>query len=422
MEELSYPKRILYVCLIVFFCGVMYFTFSSELSNVPKIAGMAMIPIAAAFFLVKPEPKFSLQLLRVPGMMMIQLAVIIIASAFIWIADIQKLNYMSAGLKRLLFQTINIAVVFSSVYVLRKKTVEVAFWAAAIFNIYRVLMALRLGGASHVLSDITATMKSGDQVGFLTYLELNMMTYSMGLFAIYFTMFDSGLGKKKRIIYAIIANVLFFLGFKRIGLFALAIAYVIYIICKFLPEKKARHSCMFVGILFVVLMMIYVPFVRYDLFTKVLGSLNISTNARSSLYEVIKDQYEFSPTFRGHGFSYVTEYLAYLKTLNAQYVGEGAHFIHNDILVYYVELGFWGFLAWAVYNCIFMQWWFSKNFGAKIGTLYCAMNAYNYLTYLTDNTATSYIVNTAFRIILLTVVCVYIGHGEIGRNSEFDEE
>lgn len=234
-------------------------------------------------------------------------------------------------------------------------------------------------------------------------LELNEKTYAMGLFAVYYTIYGGPISKKRRILYAVISNILFFLGFKRIGIVALVAAYVVYTLFRFLKKELVSKLCYTIGIGLAVVCIIYIPLVRYNLFEYIGEQLNINLNNRDALFGIVKDRYDFTPTFIGRGFGYIKEYLDYLKSMHVKYAGAGAHYIHNDILVYYIELGFWGFLGWLGFNCVYVQRYYNKTYGFPIATLYCVLNVYYYVSLSTDNMAADYLVTLTFRVIMFSV-------------------
>jgi hypothetical protein len=129
--------------------------------------------------------------------------------------------------------------------------------------------------------------------------------------------------------------------------------------------------------------------------------------SREGLYEFIGDQYEFSPFFLGRGFGFVEHYLVYVKTLGLKYAGSSLEHIHNDLLLYYIEEGFWGYLGWLAINCIWYPIWWYKKGNSELCLIYTIFNAYNLITFTTDNMSSSYQVTLTYRLILMGCFATY---------------
>jgi hypothetical protein len=133
----------------------------------------------------------------------------------------------------------------------------------------------------------------------------------------------------------------------------------------------------------------------------------INLMSREGLYEFIGDQYAFDVIFKGRGFGFVEHYLVYVKTLGLKYAGSSLEHIHNDLLLYYIEEGFWGYLGWLLINCIWYPILFYKHGNSKLCLIYTIINAYNLITFTTDNMSSSYQVTLTYRLILMGCFATY---------------
>ena len=129
--------------------------------------------------------------------------------------------------------------------------------------------------------------------------------------------------------------------------------------------------------------------------------------SREGLYEFIGDQYDFSLIFFGRGFGFVEHYLVYVKTLGLKYAGSSLEHIHNDLLLYYIENGFLGYLGWLIITSIWYPIWWYKHGNEKLCMLYTMFNAYNLVTYTTDNMSSSYQVTLTYRLVLMGCFATY---------------
>ena len=372
----------------------------------PKIVSMTVIPIAFFVFLVQADFKRAAAIGSYPLLMIAGILSVYALSVAVWIYNIEETAYIIAGTERIIFQIINICVVFSAVYIFGSRAVDYTLIGACIMNIIRLAQGVMVYGVSQSVSDFIYALRTGIQTGFMAAAEIQTVTYVFGLFLLYY-LFASDYPLKKKAVY-IGACVFFILtGFKRI-IFASVIASVLAGFVGF--KLKPRHRevyCMVLGIVTAVFSLFYIYAIRSGIFEYVMNSLDIETNMRIEIYNYMADTYVFSPSYVGRGIDYVVRYLEYLKTLGVSYGGSSLLYIHNDILVRFIEMGFVGFCGWLYACCIFSQKWMYKKFGISCAFLYCLANLYSFINYSVGNTNRAYAVRMSLAMVIVGAISLY---------------
>ena len=390
--------------LAILYVALMMVTFSTN-STLPKIASALVVPLAMLIFLVRADFEYVQQFRKVFFIMFAFLMVMLSISMLIWMLNVEEVRYIKSGVLKIFYQVINLSVAVCAVYIYRDRAVRLTFYGAVLINLVLIAKAFAAAGAGPAFDSIVYFFTSGgEQIGFMRNIEIHDLTYTYGLFFLYFA-FMSPDAKKSRWIHSLLALFFFFSGFKRIGILAAAAATLLALVLFKISEPKRKRALLLVGALGILLAFAYVPFVRYGLFDQVMERFQVDTNTRSQVYAFFNSEYTVSPAFRGYGFDYVDRFIATIKAAGLTMNGVGISKMHNDILVQYIELGFWGFLLWLIYNFNFMISWWNKHYGIRIATFYTVCIFYAFINYSTGNTAFSYPFNLVLRIVLIG--CMY---------------
>lgn len=404
MENRADSEKALELSLSILFILVVTVTFYSE-TMLPKIVSMTMIPVAIAWLLIKADFINFQKIFRFGLINAVYLIILFTISLIIWISNLESTMYIFQGSERVIYQMVNLLVAFSAVYLLKEKSIDCVFYGLILNNCIKAALALVKFGPAQAFSDILhAITNGGEQIGFMGALELHTVTYIYGLLILYY-LFACRDSRKKCYWFAGISFLFFLSGFKRIGIFALAVSIVVALVLKKLKKASSRKGLvMLIGVTAALVFLAYIPFIRYGMFDFVMDYFHIETNTRSDIYHFVENIYVFSPDYLGKGLDYIPRYLEYAKTLGLSYVGQSLNYLHNDILVHYIELGFWGFLFFLYYNCIFVQKWWYDHHNESCAALYCILNLYCFICYATENTSHSYPFMLALRVILLAAI------------------
>ncbi len=211
------------------------------------------------------------------------------------------------------------------------------------------------------------------------------ITFTYGFFLIYFLLFDKISSKRVKVFNIIVAAVFFYIGFKRIAIasFFLVLA-VGFFLGKLTPKAQLKIMRLIAvcGILFAC---VYLIFIKYGLFVQIMNDLGVDIKGRDVLYGYIDKYYRISPAFWGFGFEYVHIMMLEIAEAGGRQFN-GMIDIHNDFMRVYIEMGFWGFLAWLYYTLIFQFNWIKSKFSCGTLRLFLLCEIYIFMTYMTDNT------------------------------------
>jgi hypothetical protein len=397
----------LYKFISLYFVFALFLNYNST-SALPKIVGMLTIAIAVCCFLYNADIDYAKNVFSTSFPFYLQIIYLLALSCIIWIVSVQTMPYMMPGFTRLLYTAINITVAVCSAYIFGKDCIEFAFWGSIIYHIKMILIAAKAAGISNIVPDFINTIMGGDTGVFMGTLEVNEPTFCIGIFLLFFIFCDKEMFGKRKYLYIVLSIIFLMTGFKRniVGAVALGIAIGI-VMRKMKSRGKDLNVAIFIGIFAIIACMIYIYLIKSSIFITVLQEYGVNLMSREGLYEFIGDQYEFSPFFIGRGFGFVEHYLVYVKTLGLKYAGSSLEHIHNDLLLYYIEEGFWGYLGWLFMICIWYPIWWYKHGNSELCLIYTVFNAYNLITFTTDNMSSSYQVTLTYRLILMGCFVTY---------------
>ena len=403
----KYETTAIYKFIALYFVFALFLNYNST-SALPKIVGMLTIGIAGYQFLYKVDLDYAKSVLSTSVPFYLQVLYLLTWSCGIWIISTQTVPYMMPGLTRLLYTVINITVAVCAAYVLGKDCIELAFWGSIIYHFKMILLAAKAAGISNILPDFIGTIKGEDTGVFMGMLEVNEPTFCVGIFFLFFIFCDKEMFGKRKYLYILLSTVFLMTGFKRNICGAVAAAVMVGLLMKKLEAKgQDLNIAIWCGVGEILAGFFYVFLIKSNIFVTLMQEYGVNLMSREGLYEFIGDQYEFSPFFIGRGFGFVEEYLVYVKTLGLKYAGSSLEHIHNDLLLYYIENGFWGYLIWLGMNCIWYPIWWYKNGNSKLCLIYTIFNVYNIITFTTDNMSSSYQVTLTYRLVLMGCFAAY---------------
>lgn len=197
--------------------------------------------------------------------------------------------------------------------------------------------------------------------------------YILGAYAIYYYAL-----KRKRLFFS--AILFTFLANKRIVLAAVAVSILLYTVIIFIKNRQIRrwiNNCVVIGTLIACYM--WIAFVKSGAVVTLFSTLNIESNGRINIWNNISDYYEFGTFYVGKGMGFVVNFLNELQI-------PGFANLHNDLLLLFIETGFWGFGL-----CVLSYFYMisrgvkkSKKFSSR-NVLLISLIIYSFMNYLTDN-------------------------------------
>lgn len=192
--------------------------------------------------------------------------------------------------------------------------------------------------------------------------------FVFGAFAVYYIY-------KKRWIFVPAALVLMYFADKKIAFLATAAsAAVLLLVCVF---KKSKNLAMTIWSLCITGIFYYVYLIRSGILKHLCYNMGIIGNGRMTMYDRFRELYDFSPLFFGKGLGNIS------NILNCWSITTYDH-LHNDLLKFYIELGFIGLLVFlASYGVTFYL--VEKKFGKDGMCGLLAMAIYSMILFMTDN-------------------------------------
>lgn len=143
--------------------------------------------------------------------------------------------------------------------------------------------------------------------------------------------------------------------------------------------KQAQMLVVGIGIICLNILLLYVYFCKVGLIDTLMYKSGINSMGRLNVWNYFSEYYSFSPYYLGIGFGGVKNLL---NTYNSEFFGR----LHNDILMYYIELGFWGFLVYfSSFFSIFYRMIKQRKINYSKAVLLVILITYTYLCYCTDN-------------------------------------
>lgn len=204
----------------------------------------------------------------------------------------------------------------------------------------------------------------------------SIYAFVFGIFAIYYAY-------RKKWIISFVAVMFTFFAEKRIALLSLLIALILMAIVWVFQENK--KIVLFFWGLIIAMVYLYIYLIYSGTMYDICWGANINTNGRVEMYEKMANEFRFSIGYSGRGLGIVENLLGHWNI--SSYSN-----LHNDLLKFYIELGFVGLLILLIsFGVMFYlsNTWFGKSamcylFGIAVYTmvLFATDNVSIYLIYL----------------------------------------
>ena len=196
----------------------------------------------------------------------------------------------------------------------------------------------------------------------------SVYAFAFGVFAIYYA-------HKRRWKMFTLAMIFVYLAEKRIAILAVIASLILLgILWLFRYSKKLLLGFwgIVIGVIYAYIYLIYSGTMEAFCW-----GANINTNGRVEIYSRMAQEFEFSMGFSGAGLGIVEQLLEYW---NVPMYGN----LHNDLLKFYIELGFLGLLIYLL-SFGMMFYLVEKLYGKSQMGFFFAMSVYSILLFATDN-------------------------------------
>lgn len=372
-------------------------TFSVSMTRVMKAISLLIVVTGATMLFVSGDINRVKQSSSFIGTYALILVAIIVWSIFLWIINLETVEFIIRGATKFMYQFLVLLIIFAGVYMFGERAIYTTFYGLVLANAAMLLINVGIYGPSESLNSVIAMFQGAEsQSGFARAMEIHDITFAFGFFIIYFLFFaDHG---RERVFDLILALFFFVLGWKRIAFAALPIAIFFAVIMGRMRPKTRARFMKFIAWVFVLFSFAYVVITKTGLFNTITTYYNIDTMGRNEVYGYIDQYYDISLGFIGYGFEYTTVLLERVMQANPEaHIGVVA--LHNNILTIYIELGFIGFWAWMLYTWIFQLRWMLEHWGERVAMLFFLCETYIFVTYTTDNTLYYYYTSMALRLL-----------------------
>ena len=350
-----------YICaLVIALSAYIYFLFSA---NFPRFA----VSIKSA--IVYSAPLFLMTM----------------ASIFIWVVSQSDVDAIKRGFSTYYLYSnlfVTALAMASILYVFGERAVWLNFYALVTAGMIVIVQIWRVGGIGPYMGELITLIKSfSKEAGdIIIEAEQHELVYCIGAYIVYFI-----LNPPKELLkwFAFAVGLFVFVsGLKRIAILAIAVIVIIAIPLKLLSKKNIRAVKTIISVilaLVVIGLFVYVGAIKFGLFD-FLEKNGFDTMGRDAAYRTLASYYEFSPKFLGNGMGNL------MYIMNTKNIGLEVDAPHNDFLLYFCDIGFWGYIMWLITVTFTRVNYFGRNdnINARISTF--ALTLYILLISLTDNT------------------------------------
>lgn len=196
----------------------------------------------------------------------------------------------------------------------------------------------------------------------------SVFAFSFGIFALYYAY-----KKNWKLFVAAILFMLF--AEKRIAIVAMAAA--LFVMGMMWIFRQSKKLAMIIWGMVSVVSYGYIYLIYSGILDAFCWGANINTNGRVEMYSRMAQEAQFSLSYFGKGLGMVEQLLKHWNIMT--YVN-----LHNDILKFYVELGFIGFFIYLLSFGI-MFYLAERKFGESKMSFLLVLSVYTMVMFMTDN-------------------------------------
>lgn len=308
----------------------------------------------------------------------------IMASVPLWVFQTQKLTQIRRGLFDQLY-TLGILLVMAGIlYIFGRRGLWLNLAALLGANFITFVRVVYESGISVYLQELrTLIVTFAKETGpTIQRMEIHEVTFALGVYLIYYILNWNECRRDRLARILLIPTLFCFLsGFKRIGIAAIALAVGVWLILKVVARKySGRFWLMAASFAAVLAAFLYICMVKNGLFEFISTHFGLDTMGRRELSQFIDQYYWVGLDYFGNGAGFVTRLFSDLPA------GYTIRALHNDILILYIDSGFWGFWVWMLCYFPLRVWYANKWQGLQKGILCLCMETYILATAATDNT------------------------------------
>ena len=164
--------------------------FSVSQTRMMKAISLFIVVMAAAYLFISgrlERVKTAASFVGVYGFVLIG---IIVWSIFLWIINIESIDFILRGTSKFMYQFLVLLIIFSGAYLFGERAIFTTFYGLAAANMLMVVYNLGVYGISDSINSVIAMLMGSDaQEGFARAMEIHDITFTYGFFIIYLLIF-----------------------------------------------------------------------------------------------------------------------------------------------------------------------------------------------------------------------------------------
>lgn len=363
------------------------------------IFALAIIASAFVYFLIRSDVGRALVSVRSALVFATPLLVVVVASMLVWVVDQSGTATIARGISGCLVYTNWLSCALAAgalLYVFGEAGIWYNLFALVGANLLMIIQIIREDGLVVFFQEFFELVASfaANTGEVIIKAEIHELAFCLGAYLIYMLI------RPKRaawfwVLFAL-AAFCFLVAFKRIAMIAMmgvAVIWLILWIAKKVSQRAVCRTANTIMLILVALFFLYIAAIKADLFT-VLEKAGIDTSGRAFVYEQVDRYYEFSPDFLGNGIGFLTYQLN-------ETVSVGVSAVHNDLLQFFIDLGFWGYLFWLLSMTVLRTAYFGRGGDGDSAMVAALLSLYLFIVSSTDNTINYPLLNTVLGVIII---------------------
>lgn len=288
----------------------------------------------------------------------------------LFVVGVGASQYFSTGYT----QIASVVLPLCALYLFRNKTIDYLFWACVVSFIPVVMFTCLEEGFGCLIAPFQSMVDSVSRNPF----ENHQFTFTAAFLLVYYLCLKDERGSRD-VLSIFVCSVMVLMGFKRILVLSLVAIIALSFVCDRVSPRTRRGICRAASVCLFVGCWIWVWLIYSGAFFQIIDDYGIQTMSRVYYYQIVVDSTSFSPFFPGLGLNAVSNML----TSTYAYLGVGG--VHSDVLKYYAEIGFVGFLAWTWFYLLSLPRLIERRFGDKAAYGFYLVNIFAFIVYFTDN-------------------------------------
>lgn len=348
------------------------------------ILALLLIALSILVFLVRTDLKRGGDLLHLVALQCLPSVVILMASVPLWVFQTQRMTLIRRGVFNEVYGLFIIMAVAGMLYAFGTQGAWLNLAAMVGANFITLVRVVSRYGLPAYLQELrTLIVSFANETGpIMKRMELHELTFALGVYLVYYILNWKECRKNRLALFLLGPTLFFFLsGFKRIGVAAVAAAVALCLVLRVLTRRrKGAFWLMAASFAVVIVLFLYLILVERGIFDYISEHFGVDTMGRRELSHFIDEYYWIGPDFFGYGAGFVAR-LFY--DLPEEY---SVRALHNDILMIYIDAGFWGFWGWMLCYLPLRVHRIYRQQGQREGIMCLCLQVYVLATAVTDNT------------------------------------